>query len=123
VDGDPYPVPRALDLSAYRIVQEALTNTLKHAGRAQADVVLRYGADHIELRVTDTTTVVDATRIGQPAPTEAPASGHGLVGMRERVAMLGGELDAAPTAVGFAVRARLPVAPLTAPAGAATAAP
>jgi signal transduction histidine kinase len=110
VEGDPCPVPRALDLSAYRIVQEALTNTLKHAGPAPTEIVLRYGGSHVELAITDTGAA------GRPGGGMAPGgtgAGHGLVGMRERVAMLGGELEAAPAAGGFAVRARLP---LTAPA-------
>jgi signal transduction histidine kinase len=95
-------LPPALDLSAYRIVQEALTNTLKHAGPgAHARVVLRRDAEAVTIAVDD-----DGTG-GTPQRT----GGHGLVGMRERVALLGGELRAGPGAAGgFAVRARLPLA-------------
>jgi signal transduction histidine kinase len=100
IEGDPRPLPQAADLSAYRIVQEALTNALKHAGPARADVVVRFEAGAVTLEVRDT-----GTGAGQGGGT-----GHGLVGMRERVAMFGGELEALPApGGGFAVRARLPV--------------
>jgi len=101
IEGEPRPLPRALDLSAYRIVQDALTNTLRHAGPAQADVTLAYRDGFVELRIADT---------GRTHATAARA-GHGLLGMRERVAMLGGELMAAPAEDGFVVRAMLPLAP------------
>jgi signal transduction histidine kinase len=100
IEGSPRPLPQAADLSAYRIVQEALTNALKHAGPARADVVVRFEAGAVTLEVRDT-----GMGAGQGGGT-----GHGLVGMRERVAMFGGELDASPAPEGgFAVRARLPV--------------
>jgi len=90
-----------VDLSAYRIVQEALTNTLKHAGSAHAEVVVRYGASAVELEIADD---------GRGAPTNANGSGHGLIGMRERTALYGGLLDAGPRAGGgYAVHARLPL--------------
>jgi signal transduction histidine kinase len=104
VEGTPRPLPPALDLSAYRIVQEALTNALKHAGPARADVTVRYEDGLVSLEIADT---------GR-GPGGGRGTGHGLVGMRERTAMFGGELQALPRAEGgFAVRARLP---LTAPA-------
>ena len=97
--GTPQPLPPALDLSAFRIVQEALTNTLKHAGPARADVTVRYEDGSVSLEIADT---------GR-GPGDGRGTGHGLVGMRERAAMLGGELEALPGPEGgFAVRARLP---------------
>jgi len=100
VDGERRSLPQPLELSAYRIVQEALTNTLKHAGPARACVRVRYRPDEVELEVRDDGTGTEA----------GGGSGHGLVGMRERVRMLGGELEAGPRAQGgFLVRARLPV--------------
>jgi len=99
VEGEPTPLPQALDLSAFRIVQEALTNTLKHAGPARASVWVRYGEDAVELEVRD-----------DGAGRSNGGGGHGLVGMGERVAMFGGELEAGPcSGRGFAVRARLPI--------------
>jgi signal transduction histidine kinase len=102
IDGPTRALPQAMDLSAYRIVQEALTNTLKHAGPARAEVSLCYGTDYVELRITD-------TRARRRPAAAGPGTGHGLIGMRERVAMFGGDLDAMPTVNGFAVRARLPI--------------
>jgi len=102
IEGQPRTLSQAADLSAFRIVQEALTNSLKHAGPASADVVVRYGQESVRLEIRDTGT-------GRPSGN---GIGHGLVGMRERVAMFGGELEAAPQAGGgFAVRAHLPLAP------------
>ena len=100
VEGRPAALPPGVDLSAYRIVQEALTNVIKHAGPASAEVIVRYAADRVEVEVRDD---------GHP-PAGSTTGGNGLIGMRERVAMLGGELQ---TGVlrggGFAVRARLPI--------------
>jgi len=105
--GEPGPVPPGVDLSAYRIVQESLTNVMKHSGEgATATVTIAYSAD--DLRVT----VADDGR-GAAAPN---GSGHGLAGIRERVAVVGGTVVAEPAAAGgFEVRARLPFAlePLT----------
>jgi len=99
VEGDAVALPRALDLSAYRIVQEGLTNALRHAGARRADVTVRYGGDGVQLEVRD-----DGT--GGPADG---APGRGLVGIRERVSIYGGEMAAgrAPDG-GFVLRARLP---------------
>jgi signal transduction histidine kinase len=100
VEGDPAPLPPGVDVSAYRIVQEALTNALKHAGPARAHVFLRYGAEDLELEIVD-----DGSGIGNGG-----GSGHGLAGIRERVAIIGGEMDSGRReAGGYVVRARLPL--------------
>jgi signal transduction histidine kinase len=101
VEGERRELPVGLELSAYRIVQEALTNALKHAGNAKASVSIRYGADSLELEIADD---------GTGTRTQVPSGGHGLVGMRERVALYGGRLDAGrrPSG-GFAVRVLLPI--------------
>ena len=100
VDGEPFPLPRAIDLSAYRIVQEGLTNALKHAHASHADVTLRYRADKLELEVAD----------DGKGPATTNGRGHGLVGIRERVNIYGGEMSAgAAPAGGFILSARLPV--------------
>jgi signal transduction histidine kinase len=99
VEGEPKRLPPGVDLAAYRVVQEALTNVLKHAGAARARVAIRYGAAVLELAVTNDGHV---RRNGR--------GGHGLVGMRERVALYGGEFEAGPRpAGGYAVRATLPL--------------
>jgi signal transduction histidine kinase len=100
VEGDAFPLPRAIDLSAYRIVQEALTNALKHARATHADVTVRYRPDMVEVEVVDD---------GTGAAT-SNGLGHGLVGIRERVKIYGGDMNAgtAPGG-GFVVRARLPL--------------
>jgi signal transduction histidine kinase len=100
VDGDPFPLPRAIDLSAYRIVQEGLTNALKHARASQADVTFHYRSDELQIEVRDN---------GDGRST-SDGLGHGLVGMRERVKIYGGEMtaDTAPEG-GFVLGARLPL--------------
>ncbi|HEX2043483.1 MAG TPA: sensor histidine kinase [Acidimicrobiales bacterium] len=107
VEGRPRPLPAGLDLSAYRIVQEALTNALRHARAGQATVTVLYAEEHLELEVADD---------GQGPPADlaggTPANGHGLVGMRERVALFGGELSVGDReGGGFAVVAHLPTRP------------
>ncbi|MGC5306934.1 sensor histidine kinase [Micromonospora zamorensis] len=110
VNGDPRDLPAALDLTAYRVVQEALTNVLRHAGVANAEVRVDYRADEVTVEVTDEGTGV---RRGGTDPVD-DESGHGLAGMRERVAALGGRLAAGPRpGGGFRVYARLPVGPTT----------
>jgi signal transduction histidine kinase len=101
VEGEPRPLPAGVDLSAYRIVQEALTNVVKHARALRTEVHVRYCADALELWVVDDG--VSAAAAGPP--------GHGLLGMRERVALFGGTLEsgARPDGRGYAVRAVLPL--------------
>jgi len=101
VDGERRELAVGIELSAYRIVQEALTNALKHAGEAHASVRVYYGADSLELEIVDD---------GGGAIAPVSSGGHGLVGMRERVALYGGRLDAGgrPSG-GFAVRVLLPI--------------
>jgi signal transduction histidine kinase len=100
VEGAPRGLPVGIELSAYRIVQEGLTNALKHAGHARATVSVRYGRETLELEIND------------DGPGEAPdaSGGYGLIGMRERVALYGGRLEAGrrPSG-GFAVRVLLPL--------------
>jgi signal transduction histidine kinase len=101
VEGEPRPLPAGVDLSAYRVVQEALTNTLKHAHATQAEVTLRFGADGLDIDVRD-----DGAGNGNAG---GGTGGNGLIGMRERVAVFGGSLTAGPAAGGgFAVSARFP---------------
>jgi signal transduction histidine kinase len=101
VEGEPEPLPAGVDLSAYRIVQEALTNALKHAGPARARVRIRYLRDELELEIVD-----DGPGLGEANGD----GGHGLIGMRERVSMFGGDLSAGERSDGgYAVRARLPL--------------
>jgi signal transduction histidine kinase len=102
VEGDPHPLPAGVDLSAYRIVQEALTNALKHGGGGvHARVLLRYQAEAIDVEVTDD---------GRGPSPDMDGSGRGVIGMRERVAFLGGEIrTGARPGGGFLVHARLPV--------------
>jgi signal transduction histidine kinase len=100
VEGDEIELPPSIDVSAYRIVQEALTNALKHAGPARANVCVRYSPAMLEIEVVD-----DGSGNGG-----AGGSGHGLVGIRERVGVYGGELEAgAQPEGGFRLRARLPL--------------
>jgi signal transduction histidine kinase len=100
VEGEPPPLPRALDLSAYRIIQEGLTNALKHANASRADVRLSYGADEL---------VIDVRDDGDGA-ADSDGLGHGLVGVRERVKLYGGEMSAgALGGGGFALVTRLPL--------------
>jgi signal transduction histidine kinase len=101
VDGERRELPVGIELSAYRIVQEALTNALKHAGNAHAAVNVRYSVDSLELEIVDD---------GAGALAPVSGGGHGLVGMRERVALYGGRLDAGRAQDGgFAVRVLLPI--------------
>jgi signal transduction histidine kinase len=102
VEGHPLQLPAGVDLTAYRLVQEGLTNALKHARAERAQVLVRYGPGDIEVTVSD-----DGRGAGS-----GDGGGHGLVGMRERVAVYGGELEAGPRAEGgYRLRARLPVEP------------
>jgi signal transduction histidine kinase len=101
VEGEPVALPAGVDLSAYRIVQEALTNTLKHAGPARAWVAVRYAGNDVEIQVEN----------DGRSTSDGDGGGQGLVGMRERVAMCGGELHSGPRpGGGYRISARLPVA-------------
>jgi signal transduction histidine kinase len=101
IEGDPVQLPAGVDLTAYRLVQEGLTNALKHAQAKQAQVLIRYGDGDIEVTVSDNGEGGGSTDGG----------GHGLVGMHERVSVYGGELEAGPRPEGgYRLRARLPVA-------------
>ena len=101
VEGEARALPASLDLTAYRIVQESLTNTLKHAGKTHAAVTVRYEQDALAIEIVDD---------GRGVPAGVAGGGRGLVGMGERVATFRGELEAGTRAEGgFAVRARLPL--------------
>jgi signal transduction histidine kinase len=97
VEGAPRPLPAAMDASAFRIVQEAVTNVIRHAGGAAASVTVHYGDAALELRVSD-----------EGGESRSVDGGHGLVGMRERVSAFNGTLEAGPREHGFEVRAELP---------------
>jgi signal transduction histidine kinase len=101
IEGEPRELPPGVDLSAYRIVQEALTNVLKHAGaHANARVLVRYGEDHVDVEVVD-----DGS-----GRANGDGGGHGLLGMRERVTVYGGVFESGPRPDGgFTVRASLPL--------------
>src|SRR6266487_4430970 len=100
VEGEAATLPASVDLAAYRLVQEGLTNTLKHAQADRAEVLVRYGNGEVELVVAD-----DGNGIGG-----GDGGGHGLVGLRERIAVCGGQLETGPrTGGGYEVRARLPM--------------
>jgi signal transduction histidine kinase len=111
IEGTPSELPAGLDLSAYRIVQEALTNVVRHAGPATARVAVRYAPDQVAIEVTD-----DGKGLEPPSATDGPFRpagspvGHGIVGMRERAALYGGTLEAGPLpGGGFRVAASLPL--------------
>ncbi|MFD7299269.1 sensor histidine kinase [Streptomyces sp. NPDC059897] len=102
VEGEPVPLPAGLELTVYRVVQEALTNTLKHGGpSATSELLVSYAADAVTVTVTDT---------GRGALTDSPGTGRGLAGMRERTALYRGTLEAGPRpAGGWRVRLRIPI--------------
>jgi signal transduction histidine kinase len=99
VDGEERPLAPGVELSAYRIVQESLTNVLRHSGASEADVTIRYGGNDLTVEVTDN---------GHDGAAQK-GEGNGLNGMRERVALLHGDFDAGETTQGFKVSARLPL--------------
>src|SRR5262249_19320599 len=86
-DGDRFPLPAGADLAAYRVIQEALTNTLKHGGPTRATVTLHWTPEALELEISDAGTQTGSTQ-------ELAGAGQGLVGMRERLEMYGGHVDA-----------------------------
>ena len=101
VEGEPFPLPSGADLSTYRIVQEALTNTHKHARATKASVLVHYGRGAVELEIRDD---------GRGPAASGHGGGRGIIGMRERAALYGGDLRAGPEpGGGFAVRAHIPI--------------
>lgn len=102
VEGEPVPLPPGIDLTAYRLVQEGLTNARKHAHASHTEVTVRYQGDGLEVEVCD----------NGRGPADSAEGGHGLIGMRERVSIYGGEFEAGPRSEGgYRLRARLPVQP------------
>jgi len=100
VEGEPFPLPQAIDVSAYRIVQEGLTNALKHAHASRADVTVRYRADELQIEVRD----------DGGGSSRSDGLGHGLVGVRERVKIYGGDMTAGPAdGRGYVLSTRLPL--------------
>ncbi|MGJ6967296.1 sensor histidine kinase [Streptosporangium sp. G11] len=115
IAGEPRPLAPGLGLSAYRVIQEALTNVLKHAHATGVDVVVTHGRTGLDVEITDDGTGGASLPDGGPGPDGHIPGGHGLIGMRERAAMHGGELSAGPVpGGGYRVVARFP---LDAPAG------
>jgi signal transduction histidine kinase len=112
VIGERQPLPGGVELSVYRIVQEALTNVLKHSHPTRVTVTLAFRRSRLDVEVVDDGTTAERSAAAEPSAIEraAPGSGHGLLGMRERVAVLGGELETGRRmGGGFRVAARLPV--------------
>ena len=103
IHGGRPPLPAGLDLAAYRVIQEAITNVIKHAVTDRCRVVVGYADEALNLEITD-------NGIGAAPSTPGPETGHGISGMRERVGMYGGEFSAAPRpGGGFRVSARFPL--------------
>ncbi|NJP92452.1 sensor histidine kinase [Nonomuraea sp. FMUSA5-5] len=112
VSGEPRPVPAGIDVTAYRIVQEALTNALKHGDGAKAEVSVRYTDQYLRVEVLNSGPSVLTGTARRPPDGERPAggAGRGLLGLRERVAVYGGDLDARRRlGGGYRVRARIPL--------------
>jgi signal transduction histidine kinase len=107
VEGQPHELPRSVDLSAFRIIQEALTNVVKHAAGASTEVTLAYGSEGLEL------TIVDSGDDARPTLRRESSGGHGVIGMRERATLFGGTLTAEALPGGFRVAATLPYVPRT----------
>lgn len=104
VEGQLVDIPPGVDLAAYRVLQEALTNALRHAGRTSVDATVLVGPGDVAVEVVDEGPAPDS-----PRRLATSGAGHGLVGMRERVMLYGGELESGPAGRGFRVRARIPV--------------
>ena len=117
ISGEPRPLPAGIDLTAYRIVQESLTNALKHGHRAKADVTIRYADRSLRVEVLNTgpsvlTGTAAAPAGPDPGTGRGTGAGRGLLGLRERVALYGGDLDARRRlGGGYRVRARIPLDP------------
>jgi signal transduction histidine kinase len=102
VTGQPRPLSPGVELTAYRVVQEALTNTVKHAAGANAAVLIEYGADQLRVEISDTG--------GTPGASAATGNGHGLIGLRERLAVYGGTLHTRRRlSGGYRVTAQIPL--------------
>jgi signal transduction histidine kinase len=111
VTGTVVPLPPTAQLTIYRMVQESLTNTLKHADATRADVSLVYRDGTVELTVIDNGGGPAVTEdAGGDAARKAAGDGHGIAGMRERAAVFGGVVEAGPTPVGWRVRSTLHLA-------------
>jgi signal transduction histidine kinase len=109
VTGKPVPLPAGVDLTAYRIIQESLTNAIRHAGPAKATVTLTYDGGRLLIEVADTGRGAPSLAARDVTGGDQPHTGHGLVGMRERAATAGGTLRAGPASGGgFTVTATLP---------------
>jgi signal transduction histidine kinase len=107
--GEPRQLPAGVDVTAYRIVQEALTNALRHGDGRTAEVTIRYADTSLRVEVLTTGASV-LTGGPAPGPTANPGAGRGLIGLRERVAVYGGDLDARRRlGGGYRVRARIPL--------------
>ena len=112
ISGEPRPLPPGIDVTAYRIVQEALTNALKYGEGTRAEVSVRYADRHLRVEVLNTGPSVLSGTVPAPATRAAPGTGRGLIGLRERVALYGGDLDARRRlGGGYRVRARIPLEP------------
>ena len=110
ISGEPRPLPSGVDLTAYRIVQEALTNALKHGDGTRAEVTVRYAPHHLRVEVLNSGPSVLSGARPTPAAAAANEDGRGLLGLRQRVAVYGGDLDARRRlGGGFRVRARIPL--------------
>ena len=115
ISGEPRPLPAGVDLTAYRIIQEALTNALKHGDGVKAEVTVRYAEHYLRVEVLNSgPSVLAPGRPDRPRPApdsaEQPSAGRGLLGLRQRVAVFGGDLDARRRlGGGYRVRARIPL--------------
>nr|BEK67366.1 hypothetical protein KPHV_45930 [Kitasatospora purpeofusca] len=110
ISGEPRPLPTGIDVTAYRIIQEALTNALKHGDGAKAEVTVRYADNHLRVEVLNSGPSVLSGSRPTTAPGKADGTGRGLLGLRERVAVYGGDLDARRRlGGGYRVRARIPL--------------
>jgi signal transduction histidine kinase len=109
ISGEPRPLPSGVDLTAYRIIQEALTNALKHGDGTRAEVTVRYAPRQLRVEVLNTGPSV-LSGSASPPPGEPNPEGRGLIGLRQRVVVYGGDLDARRRlGGGFRVRARIPL--------------
>ncbi|WP_027343211.1 sensor histidine kinase [Hamadaea tsunoensis] len=108
--GEPRPLPTGIDLTAYRVIQEALTNALKHGGGTRAEVTVRYADHQLRVEVLNSGPSVLSEGNAPAPPSRSDAQGRGLIGLKERVTVYGGELDARRRlGGGFRVRAKLPL--------------